>query len=398
MAGPPSSTYTSAGTRVILPPVPSKSSSAAVSSDPSLLLDAFDSYTAGSRRTGGGSPDPIEFLNQHYTSEALLVAQLPFIREAVSDRMNRLDDRISSALQRQSESADATQKHVQDAKASVASLEQRIRQVQQKASQSEKTVREITKDMKRLDCAKRHLQRTITTLKRLHMLIHAVEQLRLACLLQPFPDYKTASHLVDATRLLLKHFDAYKHKVEPMRLLSQKVTDLQGELKFSLLHGFRLAGFGLEKTTELEKKGKYKSLMIVEEGAEATKKPSIMTPEVMAGGILMIDALGADARKEFMTSFVQDHLAEYSQVYKPVRKQAVEQPRVSSFKAQPVTPKKDVKPEFALEFIEKRFLWCRNMLIEIGDRYPGVFPAYWNLEYWVVKNFLKRVSSCHLVL
>jgi hypothetical protein len=75
----------------------------------------------------------------------------------------------------------------------------------------------------------------VTTLKRLHTLIHAMEQLRLACLLQPFPDYKTASHLVDATRLLLKHFDAYKHKVEPMRLLSQKVTDLQEELR---VHGW----------------------------------------------------------------------------------------------------------------------------------------------------------------
>ena len=133
-----------------------------------------------SRRSSGAQPDSIDFMNQHYSSESLLVAQLPEIRDAISERMNRLDDRISNALQRQSESAEATQKHVQDAKVSVASLEKRIRQVQTKASQSEKTVREITKDMKRLDCAKRHLQRTITTLKRLHMLIHAVEGLRQA--------------------------------------------------------------------------------------------------------------------------------------------------------------------------------------------------------------------------
>ena len=251
------------------------------------------------------------------------MAQLPEIRDAIGERMNRLDDRISNALQRQSESAEATQKHVQDAKVSVASLEKRIRQVQTKASQSEKTVREITKDMKRLDCAKRHLQRTITTLKRLHMLIHAVEGLRQACLLQPHPDYKSASHLVDATRLLLKHFDSYTHRVEPMRLLSNKVDDLQGELKFRLVRGFRVVGFGVEKTREMEKKrSKLKSLVDPEddpfcqleeqnndeddlsEGHETTtdtQLPPMMAPDTMAGGILLIDAIGKDARIEFMT-------------------------------------------------------------------------------------------------
>jgi hypothetical protein len=418
MTGPPSSQTTKTGTRVILP----TDKSTVVSSDPNLLLDAFDTYTAGNRRNSNininsntntknnanstststsSSPDPIDFLNEHYTSEALLVAQLPLIRDAVSERMNRLDDRISGALQRQSESADSTQQHVQDAKASVASLEQRIRQVQQKASQSETTVREITKDMKRLDCAKRHLQRTITTLKRLHMLIHAVEQLRLACLLKPFPEYKTASHLVDAIRLLLKHFDAYQHKVEPMRLLSTKVTDLQGELKYCLIRGFRIVGFGLEATMELEreKKNKYTSIALplppAEEGGEPqTPAPTIlMSPQVMADGILLVDALGKEARDEFITVFGQDQLAEYSRIFKPVRKlQPKQQQRVSSFKAQPEAPKDDTKPEFALEFIEKRFLWFRNMLNQLGDKYPGVFPIYWNIEYLLTKTFLKRVS------
>lgn len=309
-------------TRAVLPPLSASPVSAGIAHDPARLLDAFDSYVS-SRRSSGTEPDPIDFINQHYSSESVLVTQLPEIRDAIGERMNRLDDRISNALQRQSESAEATQKHVQDAKVSVASLEKRIRQVQTKASQSEKTVREITKDMKRLDCAKRHLQRTITTLKRLHMLIHAVEGLRQACLLQPHPDYKSASHLVDATRLLLQHFDAYTHRVEPMRLLSNKVDDLQGELKFQLVRGFRVVGFGVEKTREFEKKkSKLKSLVnpeddpfvLLEEKSEDEDEfseendtttdielPPMMTPDTMAGGILLIDAIGKEARIEFMT-------------------------------------------------------------------------------------------------
>ena len=165
-------------TRVVVPPL---SSTPAISHDPNRLLDAFDTFVS-SCRSNGTQPDPIDFMNQHYSNESVLVTQLPEIRDAISERMDRLDDRISNALQRQSESAEATQKYVQDAKVNVASLEKRIRQVQTKASQSEKTVREITKDMKRLDCAKRHLQRTITTLKRLHMLIS--------------PDYEAAFFVV----------------------------------------------------------------------------------------------------------------------------------------------------------------------------------------------------------
>mmetsp|Transcript_58744 Transcript_58744/g.65757 ORF Transcript_58744/g.65757 Transcript_58744/m.65757 type:complete len:960 (+) Transcript_58744:102-2981(+) len=418
---PPPDPSNQSATRVILPPLSTAPVTAAIPHNPTRLLDAFDTYVS-SRRSGGTKPDPIDFINQHYSSESILVSQLPEIRDAISDRMNRLDTRISSALQRQSESAEATQKNVQDAKVSVVSLEKRIRQVQSKASQSERTVREITKDMKRLDCAKRHLQRTITTLKRLHMLVHAVEGLRQACLHNPHPDYQSASHLVDATRMLLQHFDAYTHKVEQMRLLNAKVIDLQGELKFRLVRGFRIVGFGYEKTREMEKKkSKLKSLVNPEEddfnqvdreekedgkdesteGHEIKKiqLPPIMTPSTMTGGILLIDAIGKEARVEFMTGIVQDHLVEYSRLYKPVKEQPKEKPRVSSFMAQPETDtKEDTKPEFALEFIEKRFLWFQNLLTEIQNNYPEVFPPYWNLEYHLTKNFLRRTRSHLLVL
>mmetsp|Transcript_14248 Transcript_14248/g.29007 ORF Transcript_14248/g.29007 Transcript_14248/m.29007 type:complete len:956 (-) Transcript_14248:2231-5098(-) len=404
------------GVRVIIPPLSSATTTVALSRNLTQLLDAFDTYVSN-RRSSGTHPDPIDFINQHYSRESLLVAQLPEIRDAISERMNRLDDRISNALQRQSESAEATQRHVQDAKVNVASLEKRIRQVQTKASQSEKTVREITKDMKRLDCAKRHLQRTITTLKRLHMLIHAVEGLRQSCLLQPHPDYKSASHLVDATRLLLKHFASYTHKVEPLRLLSNKVDDLQGELKFRLVRGFRIIGFGVEKTQEFErKKSNFKSLVDPEEDpfwqvenescdgsseGHETKEielPPMMTPDTMSGGILLIDAIGKEARIEFMTGVVQDYLVEYSKIYKPVKGQPKEKARVSSFMAQPDASEEDVKPEFALEFVEKRFLWFQTLLTEIQQKFPTVFPPYWNLEYHLTKNFLRRTHGHLLAL
>ncbi|KAL3905715.1 MAG: hypothetical protein SGARI_004326, partial [Bacillariaceae sp.] len=204
-----------------------------------------------------------------------------------------------------------------------------------------------------------------------------------------------------------------------------KVDALQGELKFTLVRGFRIVNFGPERTKTMEKKGKKKSLvrpeddLLVDIGSEDSddaipedddchdadddagpKKPPPpkMTPDAMAGGVLLIDAIGKDARIEFMTGFVQDQLIEYSKTYKPVKEKPKEKPRVSSFMAQPEAPDENKKPEFALEFVENRFVWFSKLLMGIQQMYPGVFPAYWNLEYHLAKNFLRRTKSHLLAL
>lgn len=55
----------------------------------------------------------------------------------------------------------------------------------------------IFRDIKQLDFAKRHLQTTITALKRLHMLVSAVDQLSF---MAKQHHYKEAANLVDAVR------------------------------------------------------------------------------------------------------------------------------------------------------------------------------------------------------
>ncbi|CAB9526435.1 sorting-associated protein 53 homolog [Seminavis robusta] len=361
-------------------------------------LDSTSTTTNTSTAEDPTQADPIEFLNRHYTSEQLLVQQLPDLRQSVGERMERLDDRISNALQRQSETAQLTRRHVQDSKASVTALVNRIHLVQEKAQQSEVAVLEITRDMKRMDLAKKHLQRTITTLKRLHMLIHAVEQLRLACLQTPFPDYKTAAHLVDATRLLLQHFQAYTHKVEPMIRLAQKVTDLQEHLRLGLVRGFRLKGLGLAATKQIEalaaKRGG-KTLPPLDD--EHNNKPPVMSPAVMEGGVLLVDALGHDQRRRFIIQFCQDQLAPYKQDYQPVAKGQNPQKRVSSFKVVE-NPEPEPAPIYGLDSVEKRFVWFRDRVTQINQQFAKVFPSYWNMQYSLCRAFLIMTKEHFLQL
>ena len=407
------------------------------SSDPISLLDSLDAYTSSrasaAAALGGSSShssssssilDPVDFLNRHYSNEHLLINHLPSLRMAVHDRMDSLEDRISTALQRQSETSESTRKHVQEAKSSITSLEKRIRLVQEKASQSERAVLEITKDMKRLDCAKRHLQKTITTLKQLHMLVHAVEQLRLACLLKPFPDYKSASQLVDATRLLLKHFDAYTVKVQPMRLLNLKVSGIQLELLKGLVRGFRIVGFGVNMALEMEdvdSGGRVKSYAAAvqqqqEEGDDAaahettTTPPAttttvvvddddtmpVMTPQVMAEGTSLIDSLGSDVRADFIQTLCHDHLSPYEELFVPLLKTKKSIKQQHSFKIAPREADLE-KPPYSLDQVDRRFAWYRRTLRDVCDKFPNVFPTYWNFQHGVTVYFLEKVREATMM-
>ena len=124
--------------------------------------------------------DPIDFLNSNYQTEASLVSALPTLRSTIAQRIEHLDESISSTIQKQADLADVTATDVARARAAILRLQGRVETVQSKARLSERAVLEITRDLKRLDFAKRHLSRTITALKRLHMLLHAVDRLHAA--------------------------------------------------------------------------------------------------------------------------------------------------------------------------------------------------------------------------
>jgi hypothetical protein len=229
--------------------------------DPFALLDSLSAQrlSSSSSSSPSSSFDAVEFLNQHYRTEAVLTAQLPRLREAVSQRIESLDDQIAQTLIRQSETANVTRQHIQEATAAIQTLEQKIRLVQEKAAQSETAVLSITADMKVLDHVKTHLQRCITTLKRLHMLVHATEELRQTSIVEhngvgaAFCDYTKASQLVQAIKLLLAHFAAAQQaRIVPLRQLATLVTTLQNGMHNSLRHGFRVVAFGSAKTKVLE--------------------------------------------------------------------------------------------------------------------------------------------------
>ena len=170
--------------------------------------------------------DPIAFINQNFPTESSLDGLDTFV-VGITSQISTLDEEISRAVQAQSAAGKQASKDIEDAQGSIVELFDKIQEIKAKASQSERMVNEICHDIKKLDCAKTHLQASITSLKRLQMLLTAVDQLEL--LAQEY-QYREAANLLDAVKQLMTHFDRYD-AVPLVVETKDRVTAIQKNLR-----------------------------------------------------------------------------------------------------------------------------------------------------------------------
>jgi hypothetical protein len=416
--------------------------------DPELVLDTLDAFNAnaaGRYHAGVAAPqvtpqvdtnnsgeqhqqqqqqrgrpefDPIEFLNQHYHTEQQLVSALPGLRAAITARLSRLDDNLSTTLRHQAALAPSLARDVMHARNAVIGLTQRVLQVQAQAKKSEEAVLEITRDMKRLDYAKRHLQRTITALKRLHMLLHAAEQLRMAAMVteqQPIPRYRAAAHLVDATRELLGHFEGYFASVPKMRQVRDAIGVIKGQLWEGIVNLFREVGFPNSSSSSEDNNsggdGQQGDASLIIGGATEEFRPAMpsssMVQTTLADACLVIEALGPKSQERFITDFVKDHLREYDELYNPMgvttKKKKIMDGNGGDSSGPTPSFKKDNddtastnmnsnSSNSSLDTVENRFAWYRLKLRDIQLKFANVFPSHWNIHYRLTAAFLEATS------
>lgn len=96
-------------------------------------------------------------------------------------------------------------------------------------------VQDLCSDIKKLDCAKNHLQTSITSLNRLQMLISAVDQLEI---LSKEYQFREAANLLDAVKQFISHFEKYKH-VPIIIDLNKRIDNIRDELTKVIKDMFR---------------------------------------------------------------------------------------------------------------------------------------------------------------
>mmetsp|Transcript_41108 Transcript_41108/g.113287 ORF Transcript_41108/g.113287 Transcript_41108/m.113287 type:complete len:817 (-) Transcript_41108:157-2607(-) len=282
--------------------------------------------------------NPVDYINKQFPNESSLAGLDGFVDRLKAQQRN-IDEDIRKAVRRQASCGRRARADLDEARAAVGELFGRIKAIQAKAEQSDALVSDVCRDIKSLDIAKRNLTLTVTALKRLVMLVQALEQLRTLTMSRR---YREASGLIVAIEELAGHFQELSHVARVADLLERKAAILS-ELRSQLLEDFA----SLHKPEHERQAG-------VEDAAYC------------------VDAMGASVQRDVITEFCLQLLEGYKDIYQP--------PKASS----------------GLEMAERRYKWLKTTLAEFNEKYAAHFPEHWRVPCGLCEHFC-HVTRQHLV-
>lgn len=245
---------------------------------------------------------------------------------------HELDNEISAHVQQQSTSDVESVERIQEAKADLAVLFQKVEGVRQRAIETEEAITEMTADIKRLDNTKKNLTLSMTALKRLQMLTTAYEQLRG---LSSSRQYRECAQLLQAVIQLMAHFKSYR-SIDQIATLSRNVSDLQREMLEQVCEDFEIA---------------------FAKGEVGQRR------SMLAEACLVMDALGENARSRLITWYCNTQLREYRQLFRGSEEAG------------------------SLDNISMRYSWFKRMLKTYDNEHATLFPPFWRVNEILANTF-----------
>ncbi|KAL1916446.1 uncharacterized protein VTP21DRAFT_5637 [Calcarisporiella thermophila] len=277
--------------------------------------------------------DPVDYLNELFPNDLT----------GLEDAMHDFDERI---VQMEEETREYTRAHrgkdgeLKDTQDAIQQLFQRIGHIKEKAGRAEQMVQDITSEIKALDYAKRHLTISITTIKRLQMLVTAVEQLKI---MSQQKHYKEVSRLLQAVFELSEYFTSFRN-ISSIGTLLSSLNEIQEELRTQTFEDFE-KGFSKDGTLVEGKKN------------------------LLQSACLVVDVLGDEARNKIMDWYSQLQLQDYQAIFRPNEE-------VSE-----------------LDNVSRRYAWLRRMLKACDEDHSDIFPASWKIQERVCEKFCDITSG-----
>ncbi|KAL7331154.1 Vacuolar protein sorting-associated protein 53 [Mucor circinelloides] len=283
--------------------------------------------------------DPIQYLNKLFPTEQALASV-----DGVLDKLQVKIDEMSQEAERltdtqSNKSALEGNKDLDKAKEAIKELFQQIQDIKSKAAQSESMVQEITQDVKSLDYAKRHLTHSVTVLKRLQMLVTAVDQLET---MSKNKQYKESAQLLQAVIQLMQHFKSYK-SVPQIAQLSDRITALKKHLETCVIRELE-AGFN--------------------QGGQLVGQPWLLHD-----ACLVANVLGETTRERIIKRYVDLELVNYRQIFRPMEE-------VSQ-----------------LDNVSRRYAFLKRILKVCDDEHAEIFPTSWAVSARVCEKFCEYTRS-----
>lgn len=278
----------------------------------------------------------VDYINKLFPTEQSL-SNIDEVTGRMKMKIRQLDDEIRTVVRGQTSVGQDGRQALEEAQKAIKQLFARIKDIKDKAEKSEHMVKEITRDIKQLDHAKRHLTASILTLNQLHMLVDGVEKLQV---LVKKRQYGEIANLLQGVTNVLDHFQKYMG-IPQIARLADKSQSIKADLTEQITNDFQNSFAGPNS----------KHFTANQQLAEACLVVSILEPKV---------------KRDILKWFVSIQLSEYSHLFQETQDIAW------------------------LDKIDKRYAWLKKHLMEFEEKFGRMFPPDWEVSELIAVEF------CHI--
>ncbi|XP_075988380.1 vacuolar protein sorting 53 isoform X2 [Anticarsia gemmatalis] len=304
---------------------------------PSSVMSRIEEMMGGTEQFDSAEFDAVAYINRVFPTEQSLsgvesaAARCEFHLAGVEHDIRRL-------VRAQAEQREAGQNALVDAQRCIAELALQVADINKKAERSESMVREITSEIKQLDCAKSNLTAAITALNHLHMLVGGVDKLRS---MTRSRQYKEIVLPMQAIMEVLQHFECYR-EIRELSSLREQVHAIRTELAAQIRADFKDAFTGSKST---------------------------ISHRTLSEACAVVDILEPKVKQELLKWFINVQLQEYQHLFSAEQECAW------------------------ISFVERRYAWLKRHLLATEESLANIFPHSWRLSEAITQQFCKITRS-----
>lgn len=305
----------------------------AVLTFPPEVQEAIDQVIPSSDPLDRPDFDAVEYINGLFPTEQSL-SNIDDVINRIRYKIKRLDEDIRVVVRGQTNVGEEGKDSLEEAQKAILQLFTKIKDIKDKAEKSEAMVKEITRDIKQLDHAKRHLTTSITTLNHLHMLVGGVDALES---LAQKRQYGEVANLLEGVLNVLEHFQKYK-SIPQIGELADKVGLIREELAQQIKSDFETAFQG-------------------------TNIRGPVNQTQLAEACFVVNVLDSRVKKDLLNWFVKLQLSEYLVLFGEDQELAW------------------------LDKIDHRYQWIKRTLMEFEEKFGRMFPPSWEVSERICAEF-----------
>ncbi|XP_055858005.1 vacuolar protein sorting-associated protein 53 homolog [Episyrphus balteatus] len=285
----------------------------------------------------------VDYINQMFPNEQSL-AGIDDIISKMQFECTVIDDNIRSVVRGQTNTGQDGRIALNEAQKVINSLYTQIIDVKTRAEKTEEMVKEITRDIKQLDCAKKNLTSAITTLNHLHMLVGGIDSLNKLIEKRLYGEILNPLQAISEVN---QHFQQYSN-IQEIKNLSQSVEQIQVVLAKQITEDFK-------------------------ESFSPSQKPSTTSSghqrlplSQLADACKVVSVLDTRVKKDLLKWFIQQQLEEYAHLFHENQDIAW------------------------LDKIDKRYAWLKRHLLDFEQKFGSIFPLDWEVSERITVQF------CHM--